>query len=99
MLAVPVARLPVAEVVQQLSQFRVAAVHVADDVERTAGVRAVGPGPLADKLHGIDAFLCANDTMALGVLDALDGLTSLGGPRSELVFDALVPFWVIDLLV
>jgi ribose transport system substrate-binding protein len=26
----------------------------------------------ADKLHGVGAFLCANDTMALGVLDALE---------------------------
>ena len=26
----------------------------------------------AEKLHGVDAFLCANDAMALGVLDALE---------------------------
>ena len=26
----------------------------------------------ADKLHGVGAFLCANDAMALGVLDALE---------------------------
>ena len=35
----------------------------------------------ADKLHGVDAFLCANDAMALGVLDALEAT----GDRKPLV--------------
>lgn len=36
---------------------------------------------VADKLHGVDAFLCANDAMALGFLDALEG----AGDRTPLV--------------
>ncbi len=49
----PVLARQVAERVQQAGQFAVAAVHVADDVERAMQVRAVGPGRLAHYLRRV----------------------------------------------
>ena len=54
MAAYPVWPLPVPEDAQQLAQLVVAAVDVADDVERPALVGPVGPGPLADDRGRLD---------------------------------------------
>ena len=55
---------PVAERVQQVGQFPVAAVHVADDVKRPVLAGPVGPGRLPDHLRGVHLGRAGEDEHA-----------------------------------